>query len=245
MAPDTPPDHYAIPSWPESERPRERLIAEGAHRLTTAELLAILLRTGSRGRSAVDLARSLLLERKGLAGLEAADPATLAEATGVGPAKIAQIKAGLELGRRLLAEVERDTHRRITSSQDVLDLCVPRLRGLQHERCDMLFLSGGNDVVALETIGEGSLTESPIYVRSIVDRANRHHAAAIILVHNHPSGHPQPSSGDRALTEELVLAGDLLRMPLLDHVIIGRREHFSFADHGLITEYRRRSKRPA
>jgi DNA repair protein RadC len=245
MASDGTPNRYAIPCWPEGERPRERLITEGARRLTDAELLAIVLRSGSRGRSAVDLARRLLQDANGLVGLEAADPATLAEVTGMGPAKTAQVKAALELGRRLLTEVEQRTHPRVTSSQDVLELCAPRLRGLQHERCDMLFLNGGNDVVALETLSEGSLTESLIYVRSIVERANRHHAAAAILVHNHPSGHAQPSAGDRALTEELVQAGELLRIPLLDHVIVGRRDHYSFADHGLIAEYRRRSRRPA
>jgi DNA repair protein RadC len=240
---DDTPNRYAIPYWPAGERPRERLIAEGAQRLTTAELLAIILRTGSRGRSAVDLARRLLQELKGLVGVEAAAPATLAETPGMGPAKTAQVKAALELGRRLLAETEQGVHQRVASSQDVLALCAPRLRGLQHERCDILFLNGGNDVVALETLSEGSLTESPVYVRSIVERANRHHAAAAILVHNHPSGHAQPSAGDRALTEELVQAGDLLHIPLLDHVIIGGRDHYSFADHGLIAEYRRRSRR--
>lgn len=245
MAPDAAPNRYAIPSWPEGERPRERLLAEGAQRLTTAELLAIILRTGSRGRSAVDLARRLLQDLNGLGGLEAADPAAVAGTTGMGPAKTAQIKAALELGRRLLAEVEQGVHQRIASSLDVLALCAPRLRGLQHERCDILFLNGGNDVVALETLSEGSLTESPVYVRDIVERANRHHAAAAILVHNHPSGHAQPSAGDRALTEELVQAGDLLRLPLLDHVIVGGRDHFSFADHGLIAEYRRRPRRPS
>jgi DNA repair protein RadC len=240
---DNTPNRYTIPSWPEGERPRERLLAEGAQRLTTAELLAIILRTGSRGRSAVDLARRLLQEQKGLVGLDAAAPALLAETPGIGSAKTAQVKAALELGRRLLAEVEEGAHPRIASSQDVLALCAPRLRGLQYERCDILFLNGGNDVVALETLSEGTLTESPVYVRSIVERANRHHAAAAILVHNHPSGHAQPSAGDRALTEELVQAGDLLRIPLLDHVIVGRRDHYSFADHGLIAEYRRRSRR--
>jgi DNA repair protein RadC len=245
MAPDGTENRYAIPFWPEGERPRERLLAGGAQRLTTAELLAIILRNGSRGRSAVDLARRLLQDIHGLGGLEAADPAALGEVTGMGPAKTAQVKAALELGRRLLAEVEQRAHPRVTSSLDVLELCAPRLRGLQHERCDILFLNGGNDVVALETLSEGSLTESPVYVRSIVERANRHHAAAAILVHNHPSGHAQPSAGDRALTEELVQAGDLLRIPLLDHVIVGRRDHYSFADHGLIAEYRRRSRRPA
>ena len=145
----------------------------------------------------------------------------------------------------MLAEVEQGVHTRITSSQDVVALCAPRLRGLQHERCDLIFLNGGNDVMALEVLSEGSLTESPVNVRAIVERANRHHAAAMILVHNHPSGHTQPSAGDRALTEELTLAGELLRIHLLDHVIIGRQDHYSFADHGLIEEYRRRSRRPS
>jgi DNA repair protein RadC len=236
---------YAIRDWPEDERPRERLLAEGAPRLTTAELLAIILRTGCRGYSALDLARTLLQEFKGVAGLEAAVPAALAETPGMGPAKATQIKAALELGRRMLAEVEHGSHPRVTSSQDVVDLCAPRLRGLQHERCDLLFLNGGNDVMALEILSEGSLTESPVDIRALVERANRHHAAAVILVHNHPSGHAQPSAGDRALTEELTRAGELLRIHLLDHVIIGRREHYSFADHGLIEEYRRRARRPS
>ncbi len=236
---------YAIRDWPEGERPRERLATEGARRLTTAELLGIVLRTGSRGMSAVDLARSLLQDWDGLAGLDAADPQALAETRGVGPAKIAQIKAALELGRRLLAEVERAARPRVTSSKDVVDLVAPRLRGLQYERCEVILLNGGNEVVALETLSEGSLTESPVYPREILQRANRHHAAAVILVHNHPSGQSQPSAGDRALTEELVLAGDLLRVPLVDHVIIGRRDHYSFADRGLIEEYRRKPRRPA
>jgi DNA repair protein RadC len=239
------PKRYAIRDWPEGERPRERLAAEGARRLTTAELLAIVLRTGSRGRSAVDLARLLLHDWEGLAGLDAAEPAALGETVGIGPAKVAQIKAALELGRRLLAEVERATRSRITCSRDVVELAAPRLRGLQQERCELILLNGGNEVVALETLSEGSLTESPIYPRDIVQRANRHHAAAIILIHNHPSGQCQPSAGDRALTEELVLAGELLRIPLVDHVILGRRDHYSFADHGLIEEYRRRRRPPA
>lgn len=239
------PKRYAIRDWPEGERPRERLLAEGPRRLTTAELLAIVLRTGARGQSAVDLARILLQDWDGLAGLDAADPHALAEAKGLGPAKIAQVKAALELGRRLLAEVERAARPRITSSKDVVELMAPRLRGLQVERCEVILLNGGNEVVALETLSEGSLTESPVYPREILQRANRHHAAAAILVHNHPSGHPQPSAGDRALTEELVLAGDLLRVPLVDHVIVGRQDHYSFADHGLIEEYKRRPRRSA
>ncbi len=234
---------YAIRDWPEGERPRERLLSEGARRLSKAELLAILLRTGARGQSAVDLARALLNAWNDLASLEAAEPAALAETPGMGPAKVAQVKAALELGRRMLAEVEQVTRQRITSSKDVLDLMGPRLRGLQVERCEVILLNGGNEIVGTETLSEGSLTESPVYPRRILDLANRHHAAAMILVHNHPSGYCQPSAGDRALTEELVAAGDLLRLPLVDHVIIGRRDHYSFADHGLIEEYRRRSRR--
>jgi DNA repair protein RadC len=221
------------------------LVSEGARRLTTAELLGIILRTGARGQSAVDLGRALLQEWKGLAGLDAADAAALAETKGLGLAKVAQVKAALELGRRLLAEIEQVVRPRITSSKDVLELMAPRLRGLQRERCELILLNGGNEVVAQETLTEGSVTESPVYPRDILQRANRHHAAAVILVHNHPSGHPQPSAGDRVLTQELVLAGELLRIPLVDHVIIGRREHYSFADHGLIEEYRRARRRPA
>ena len=240
-----PPKRYAIWEWPAAERPRERLLADGARRLTTAELLGIILVTGARGRSAIELARDLLRDFGGLAGLESTEPRLLQAAAGLGPAKLAQIKAALELGRRLLAEIEQGAHARVASSQDVVAMCAPRLRGVQQERCEVLYLNGGNDVVALETLSEGSLTESPVDVRKLVEHANRHHAAAFILVHNHPSGHAQPSAGDRSLTEELLRAGDLLRILLLDHVIIGRHEHYSFADHGLIAEYRRRARRTA
>ena len=233
-------EHYAIRDWPEGERPRERLLAEGARRLTTAELLAIILRTGARGQSAVDLARTLLRDWEGLASLEAAEPAALTETKGLGPAKVAQLKAALELGRRLLAAVEAEARPRITSSRDVVELMAPRLRGLQVERCELILLNGGNEVLGSRMLTEGSLTESPVYPRDLMQLANRHHAAAVILVHNHPSGNAQPSASDRALTQELVLAGELLRIRMLDHVIVGRRDHFSFADRGLIEEYRRR-----
>lgn len=185
-----------------------------------------------------------ILERYGgMAGLMTADPDDLCRIPGIGPATVARLRAGVEIARRMLAAVERAARQRIGSSADVVELAAPRLRGLQQERCEILLLNGGNDVVALETISEGSLTESPVYPRDLVTRANRHHAAAFILIHNHPSGNCQPSAGDRKLTQDLVLAGDLLRLPLVDHVIIGAREHFSFADHGLIEDYRRRSRR--
>jgi DNA repair protein RadC len=243
MADRPQPTRYSIRDWPEGERPRERLLAEGARRLTTAELLAIVLRTGVRGQSAVDLARLLLRDLEGLPGLEAADPADVVRVPGMGQAKTAQIKAALELGRRLLAEAARESRPRITSSQDVVALVGPRLRGLQQERCELVLLNGGNEVAAIEPLSEGSLTESPVYPREIVARANRHHAAAVILVHNHPSGQCHPSPSDRTLTADLVMAGDLVRIPLVDHVILGHREHYSFADHGLIEEYRRRARR--
>ena len=193
----------------------------------------------------MDLARGLLQNWKTLADLEAADPQALAETVGMGPAKVAQVKAALELGRRLLHDVERAARPRIACSADVVELMAPRLRGLQVERCEVVLLNGGNEVVTVETLSEGSLTESPVYPRDLLQRANRHHAAAVILVHNHPSGQAQPSAGDRALTEELVLLGDLLRIPLVDHVIIGGQEHYSFADRGLIEEYKRRPRRAA
>jgi DNA repair protein RadC len=237
------PAPYTIRDWPEGERPRERLVREGAARLTDAELLGIVLRTGAPGATAVDLARSLIGGWKGLAGLEAAEPAALQRARGMGTAKVAQVKAALELGRRLLYEVERQIRARITSSRDVLELFAPRLRGLQRERCELILLNGGNEVLDCETLSEGSLTESQVDPRRMLELANRHHAAAVILVHNHPSGHSQPSATDRALTEDLVHAADLLRVPLLDHVIVGRADHFSFADHGLVEEYRKRGRR--
>lgn len=226
----------AIKAWPAEERPRERLLAHGPGALTTAELLAILLRTGTRGQSAVELARGLLQKSGGLRELDRRGVEELREAKGLGVAKIAQLKAALELGRRLLAE-EKKVEGRVTSSKEVYDWLRPQMQGLTKEVFKVLLLNGDNEVLEAVTASEGSLTESPVYLRDLVNLANRRRAAALIVAHNHPSGNPRPSPTDKTLTEELVFMGRLVKIPLLDHLVIGDGRYYSFADEGLIDQY--------
>ena len=226
----------AIKSWPAEERPRERLLVHGPGALTTAELLAILLRTGTGGQSAVELARSLLEKAGGLRELDRRAAEELQEAKGLGPAKIAQLKAALELGRRLMAE-EKKVLAAVTSSKEVYEWLRPQMQGLTKEVFKVLLLNGNNEILESVTASEGSLTESPVYLRDLVNLANRHRAAALIVAHNHPSGNPRPSPTDKTLTEELVFMGRLLKIRVLDHLIIGENRYYSFADEGLIDQY--------
>lgn len=226
----------AIRRWPIDERPRERLLRHGSAALTTAELLAVILRTGTRGQSAVALARALLRQGGGLRGLDQAEIADFPTLRGLGRVKAAQVKAALELGKRLLSEAPR-ARGRIGSSRDAYDLLRPGLSTLPREVCQAVFLDGNNGILEVETVSEGSLTESAVYVRDLIQRALRHRAAALIFAHNHPSGTPRPSPGDKAITEELVFAGRLMQVRVLDHVIIGAETYFSFADSGHIAQY--------
>jgi len=226
----------AIKAWPAEERPRERLLVHGPGALTTAELLAILLRTGTGGQSAVELARSLLEKAGGLRELDRRAADELQEAKGLGPAKIAQLKAALELGRRLMAE-EKKVLAAVTSSKEVYEWLRPQMQGLTKEVFKVLLLNGNNEILESVTASEGSLTESPVYLRDLVNLANRHQAAALIVAHNHPSGNPRPSPTDKTLTEELVFMGRLLKIRVLDHLIIGENRYYSFADEGLIDQY--------
>jgi DNA repair protein RadC len=226
----------AIKTWPAEERPRERLLVHGPGALTTAELLAILLRTGTGGQSAVELARSLLEKAGGLRELDRRGTEELQEAKGLGPAKIAQLKAALELGRRLMAE-EKKVLAAVTSSKEVYEWLRPQMQGLTKEVFKVLLLNGNNEILESVTASEGSLTESPVYLRDLVNLANRHQAAALIVAHNHPSGNPRPSPTDKTLTEELVFMGRLLKIRVLDHLIIGENRYYSFADEGLIDQY--------
>ena len=210
----------AISEWPEGERPRERLLKHGPQHLTTAELLGIVCRTGTKGRSAVDLGREMLQSFGGLRGLSAAQTQDLRAIKGLGQAKTAQLQAALELGRRAMSEAKRIAGK-VESSNDVYAFLQPHVRDLKKEIFQVLLLNGHNELLDTVTASEGSLTESPVYPREIIQLANRHHAAALIFAHNHPSGNPTPSASDKAITEELVFAGKIMHVKVLDHVIIG------------------------
>ncbi len=220
-----------IQAWPENERPRERLFRYGADSLTDGQLLAILLGTGHRDESAFDLGVAVLTQHGGLLGLERRGVRELCGIAGIGPAKAAVIKAALELGKRALA-APLTTGQRVTSSQDIFRHYQPLMRGLRREVFKVILLDGKNAIIRDVTVSEGSLTLSIVHPREAFVPAVRDSAAAVIFVHNHPSGDAEASPEDRTLTERLVSVGELMGIRVLDHVIIGDRHYTSFADQG-------------
>jgi DNA repair protein RadC len=230
-----------IRNWPKQERPRERLLTEGADRLTEAELLAIILRVGKGtfregipGQNASDFARTLLSEFRGLRGLDRAHTQELLKVSGLGPAKVAQIKAAFELGKRLCAG--KLTAPAFESSKAVADHFRPRFTGGRQEVVVAVFLNGQNQRLGERDIAEGTPTQATVYVRRVIEEALRLSAAAVVLVHNHPSGNPEASAGDDDTTRDLLRACRLVQLVLLDHVIVGESEHYSYADAGRLTE---------
>ena len=221
----------AIPDWPEDERPRERLLRSGPGVLTDAELLAIFLRTGVRGQSAVDLARSMLRKFGGLNQLFAAQRAQFESVAGMGDAKFAQLQAVIEMGRRALKE-ELASPTSLASPQAVKDYLCLTLGSLEHEVFMVLFMDARNRLLAADQLFRGTLTQTSVYPREVVKLALAHNAAAVILAHNHPSGAPEPSQADRFLTESLKQALALVDVQVLDHIIVAARQATSFAERG-------------
>jgi DNA repair protein RadC len=219
------PDHVdgalTIKDLDPSERPRERLLERGPEALSNAELLAILLRTGVAGLMATDLARDLLTHYAGLSGLAAASPQELATRHGLGPAKAAQLKAALEIGRRLMRE-ELAERPRVAQPDDIAALVQAEMSVLEQEQLRVLLLDTRNRVLAIRALYTGSLNQSTVRVAEVFKAAIRENAAAIAVVHNHPSGDPTPSPEDVRVTQDLVAAGKLLDVEVLDHVVIGR-----------------------
>jgi len=221
----------SIRLWPENERPREKLIRHGAGVLSDAELLAIFLRTGVRGCSAVDLARRLLNEFGGLRQLLEAELEEFSCHLGLGPAKFAQLQAVLEMGRRHLAATIR-RQSALESPQAVRDFLKAELRHEPHEVFACLFMDTKHRVLAFEVLFRGTIDGASVYPRQVVKRALAHNAAALILSHNHPSGVSEPSHADRMLTERLKEALSLIDVRILDHFIIGDGEPLSMVEYG-------------
>lgn len=221
----------AISDWPEDERPREKLLARGAAALSDAELLAIFLRIGIAGKSAVDMARDLLGHFGGLRALLKASQADFCAEKGLGRAKYAQLQAVLEMSRRHLAEAlpERDALKDPHAARDYLK---SRLRDLPHEVFAILFLDTRHRVIAFEELARGSLDGAAVYPREVLKAALRHNAAAVILAHNHPSGISEPSGADRTLTTQLKNVLGAVDIRVLDHLVIGEGAPASFAERG-------------
>ena len=223
----------SIKDWPEGERPRERLLASGAQALSDAELLAVFLRTGTPGRSAIDLGRDALARFGGLNGLFAAAPEALRELGGFGPAKYTQLQAVLELARRALKEdVKRN--RLLSSPGKVREYLRLMLAQLEHEVFVALYLDAQNMLITDEELFRGTLTQTSVYPREVVKRALKHNAAGVIFVHNHPSGVAEPSRADELLTSSLKQALSLVDIKVLDHLIVAGSATVSFAERGLL-----------
>ena len=224
----------SINSWPQEDRPREKLLKNGEHTLSNSELLAIILRTGVKGQSAIDLARGVLEKFKTFRNMGHTDLSHWRKFKGLGTAKIAQIKAAIEIGRRFREEHIRETRPKIKSSKDVAKILMPRMRDLKKEIFKVLLLNSQNRIIGIAEVEEGSVNQANPIIREIFQKALQDFAAFIICVHNHPSGNPQPSQEDKEFTQELVQVGKILLINALDHIIIGDNRYFSFADKGLI-----------
>ncbi|MGI9227735.1 MAG: RadC family protein [Gammaproteobacteria bacterium] len=210
----------AIPDWPEGERPRERLLEQGANALSDAELLAIFLRTGVKGKSAVDLARDLLNDFGGLRKLLSTDLKTFCQAKGLGEAKYAQLQACLEMSRRYLREsLERQGP--LSNPDEAKQFLLMRMRDYGKEVFACLFLDTKNRVIEFEELFVGSLHSAEVHPREVVKQALKHNANAVILAHNHPSGDSKPSQSDIEITHTLRDALSLMDIKVLDHLIIG------------------------
>jgi len=221
-----------IKNWPEEERPREKLLKFGEHNLTNTELLAILLRTGYKGKSAVDLAREILVAFGSFRNLSHTDQRDWKQFKGLGNTKLAQIKAAIEIGRRFISEEKQTKGNKIRSSQDAVDIFMPRMRDLKKEVFKVLLLNGKHQIINVLEITEGTVSSANPIIREIIAKVLQNFASSIICAHNHPSGDPEPSPEDKNFTKELKSASEIMQLNFLDHIIIGDNKYYSFADNG-------------
>ena len=220
-----------IKEIPLNDRPREKMAANGAAVLTDAELIAILLRTGTAEKSAIDIASEMTADGglyKRLAGITRLSELT--NIKGLGQAKAATVLAALEIGRRI-ASAKPIEKIHLSCPQDVADFLMPRLRYAAKEQFVVILLNNKNKVIGTEVVSEGSLSSSVVHPREVFASAILHHAAAIMVAHNHPSGDPKPSIEDEEVTRLLLRSGKVLGIPMIDHVIIGDGNYYSFLEN--------------
>ncbi|MCX5805121.1 MAG: DNA repair protein RadC [Proteobacteria bacterium] len=223
-----------IKNWPKDDRPRERLLKKGAGALTNSELLAILLRTGTEGASAIDLARRIVDKFGTFRNMSHTDMREWKVLKGLGPAKIAQIMAALEIGRRFREDEVLSAKQKIASAQDIVDIILPQIRDLKTEVSKVVYLNSDNRIIDISDAATGTVNHAMPIVREIIHAALQKFATAIICVHNHPSGNITPSPEDKKFTEQLITAGKLMNVKILDHIIVGDSSYFSFTDEGMI-----------
>lgn len=223
----------AINHWPVDERPREKLLDKGPAALSDAELLAIFIRTGVNGKTAVDLSRNLLTEFGSLRRLIESDVSALCKTSGMGIAKYVQIQAAIELGKRYLESGLRLTNI-LTDPKTTRDYLMAQLKAYPHEVFACLFLNNRHHIISFDKMFNGTIDGASVYPREVVKRALGHNAAAVIFAHNHPSGIAEPSSADISLTRRLKTALELVDIRVLDHFVIGDNQAVSFAERGLV-----------
>jgi DNA repair protein RadC len=222
----------SIRNWPVEDRPREKLLKNGEHTLSDSELLAILLRTGIEGETAIDLARTILQKFNTFRNMSHTDLSQWKEFRGLGDAKIAQIKAAIEIGRRFGEEATKENKIKIKSSKEAAHLLMNRMRDLKKEVFKVLLLDKQNRLIDIIEVEEGTVDQANPIIREIFQKVLQNFAASIICVHNHPSGDPTPSKEDKIFTRHLVSAGNIFRVGVLDHIIIGDNDYYSYSDNG-------------
>jgi DNA repair protein RadC len=228
--------YRSIKKWPEDERPRERLLKIGASELSSAQLLAIILTTGSRDKSAIELSRELLIHFSSLKEIEDASVAEFLNIKGIGIAKISQIKAALELGRRLFHSGKDTSIQKpvFKNSREVYEYYRPKFYGLKKEKFLSALLDSKNRVFREVIVSEGTLTSSLVHPREVFRYAIKEAAAAVMFIHNHPSGDPNPSKDDILITKRLVETGKVIGINVLDHIVISDGQYLSLMEKGLM-----------
>ena len=223
-----------IKSWPEDDRPREKLLKKGARALSNSELLAILLRTGTNGSSAIDIARKVMKKFGTFRNMVHTDARDWKEFKGLGSAKTAHIQAALEIGRRFREDEASTGKQKVSSAKDIVDILKPQLRDLKTETFKVVYLDSNNRIIDIADATTGTVNHAIPIVREIIHTALQKFAVSIICVHNHPSANITPSTEDKKLTKELSDAGKLMEIKLVDHIIIGDDNYYSFSDEGIL-----------
>ncbi|MBU0571670.1 MAG: DNA repair protein RadC [Candidatus Omnitrophica bacterium] len=221
-----------IKTWPEDDRPREKLLKKGAGALSNSELLAILLRTGTNGTSAIDLARKILKKFSTFRNMAHTDARDWKDLKGLGTAKVAHIQAALEIGRRFREDEASAGKQKVSSAKDIVDILMPQMRDLKTESFKVVYLDSNNRVIDIADAATGTVDHAMPIVREIIHSALQKFAASIICAHNHPSGNITQSAQDKKFTKELSDAGKLMEIKIVDHIIIGDGNYYSFADEG-------------
>lgn len=221
---------YSIKTYPQTERPRERMEMFGPEKLADRELLAILLATGSREANALELADRILHRYRGLDGFRDTSMQELTQLKGIGPAKATTILAAVELGRRIRLGGQ-DYRTEIHSPADAARVLQKELQGQDREHFQILMLNQKKELLGIETVSIGTVSSSPVHPREVFKQAIRRSASSVILAHNHPSGHCEPSEQDRLVTKRLKEVGVIVGIEVIDHLIIGGNEYYSFLEH--------------